>query len=174
MTATTPSRPTPNGDDDMQALHPSKVVAVKTLAWVLVAVSAYDGAGFLASGEELNTSDTYAALSLVPYGMKAWGALLLAGSVAVAWGIGRDDRGHPYALNATLAIGFGYYILWSFVVVATWVWLGYVPAWEALSKSVVLAFLYLACARAVAPHGRTWADYVLHRLAPPRADHDRG
>lgn len=174
MTSATPNRPLPNGDEDMHAPHPSKVVAVKTLAWVLVAVSAYDGAGFLASGDEINTSDTYAALSLVPYGMKAWGFLLLAGSVAVAWGIGRDDRGHPYALNTTLAIGFGYYFLWSFVLVATWLWLGYIPAVEALSKSLVLCILYLVCARAVAPHGHTWADWALHRLKPTRTDRERG
>lgn len=158
----------------MHTPHPSKAVAARTIAWILVGVAAYDGAGLLYGGDHVASSPTYNVLAQVPYGMRTWGVLLLAGAVAVAWGIGRDGAGHPRALNITLAGGVGYYIFWGSVIVFTWLRLGYIPAWTALSKPLLLAVLYYVCARAVAPHGRTWVDKLLDRLVPARSTRERG
>lgn len=154
----------------MHAPHPTKAVAVKTLAWVLVGIAAYDGAGYLAGGPQVTRSSTYAVLAQVPYGMRFWGVILLAGAVAISWAIGRDGRGDPHALNVTLAIGFGFYSLWAMVIPATWIYLDQIPAWGALSKSLGFAAIYLLCARAVAPRVPTWVDRLLHRLIPTRAN----
>jgi hypothetical protein len=147
---------------DMSGAHrvghaPAKVIAVRTVVWLLVAVAVWDGAGLLVAGEDVASTRTYAALSLVPGGMRTWGALLLAGACALAWGIGRGGA----ALNRVLSVGVAYYVVWTFVIPGTWVMLGEIPAWPAVSKPAFLAAMYYLCARATAPpplpprrHGR--------------------
>lgn len=131
---------------------PPKTIAAKTIAWALVAVAVYDGAGFAFGGPSVTSSDSYVILRMVPGGMRTWGLLLLAGAVAVAWGIGREgQRGGSRALNRTLTVGVAYYAAWCFVLIGTWVLLGNIPAWGALSKPALLTLLYYMCARAVAP-----------------------
>jgi hypothetical protein len=142
---------------------------VHTIAWVLVGVAAYDGAGLLYGGNDFASSPTFAVLSSIPGGMRTWGVLLLIGAVAVAWGIGRDSSGHPRALNLVLAGGVAYYLFWTAVIPLTWIQLGHIPAWGALSKPAALAVLYFACARAVAPRSRSWVDRMLHRALPARS-----
>lgn len=128
-----------------------RVVAVRTIAWLLVSVALYDGAGLAFGGPAFTGSDTYAALRLVPGGMRAWGVLLLVGAAAVAWGIGQEGAGHRRAFNTVLSLGAGYYLLWAVVIPGTWIKTGSVPAWGAESKVLLLLALYYACARAVAP-----------------------
>ncbi|MDR6861986.1 hypothetical protein [Phycicoccus sp. 3266] len=125
----------------------------------------FDGAGYAYGGNAVATSGSFAALSAVPGGMRTWGVLLLAGALAVAWGIGRDGHEHPRALNITLAIGVGYYLFFAGMIVAAWVSIGSVPAWGALSKPLAFAVLYYLCARAVAPSGFTWYDRAIYWLA---------
>lgn len=139
----------------MHAPHLTRTLAVHTVAWMLVGVAAYDGAGLAFAGGAVATTPTYAALQIVPGGMRTWGVVLLAGAIAVAWGIGRDGHGHPRALNITLSVGVGYYLMWALVIPGTWFWLGQIPAWGALSKHLLLAGLYFACARASAPPPRS-------------------
>lgn len=128
-----------------------RTIAVHAVCWLLVAVALWDGAGLAFGGEAVTSSRSYDALELVPGGMRAWGVLLLAGAVAVAWGIGQDTRGASRALNVCLSIGVGYYVLWAAVIPATWWYIGEVPAWGGPSKSALLAALYYLCGRAVAP-----------------------
>jgi hypothetical protein len=133
-------------------LHPvRRVITVRIVAWLLVAVALYDGSGLTFGGDSFTGSETYAALRLVPGGMRTWGVLLLAGAVAVAWGIGKESFGNYRTLNVVLAIGFGYYLLWALVIPATWVYVETIPAWGAESKYLLIASLYYICARSVAP-----------------------
>lgn len=134
-----------------------RVLAVRTIAWLLVAVALYDGSGLAFGGPAFTSSDTYAALRLVPGGMRTWGVLLLAGAAAVAWGIHQEGAGHRTAFNRALAVGVGYYLLWSIVIPATWAKTGAIPAWGAESKFLLLLALYYACARAVAPRREAWS-----------------
>lgn len=146
---------TQSPEDLMHVPHPrspSRVVAVRWVAWLLVAVALWDGGGLTFGGPNVTRSASYAALELIPGGMRTWGVILLAGAIAVSWGIGRDGRGHVHALNTVLAIGVGYYVLWTVAIAGTWVWLGFVPAWTALSKPALLAVLYYLCGRGAAPH----------------------
>lgn len=130
---------------------PRRVITVRIVAWLLVAVALYDGSGLAFGGDALSSSNTFAALKLIPGGMRTWGILLLIGGAAVAWGIGRDSYGNYRTFNVVLAIGFGYYFLWALVVPATWVYMDEIPAWGAESKYLLLASLYYICARSVAP-----------------------
>lgn len=158
----------------MHVPHPNKTIAVHTLAWVLVGVATWDGAGYAYGSDRFASSPSFAALSAVPGGMRTWGVLLLAGAVAVAWGIGRDSAGHPRVLNIVLAVGVGYYLFWTGAIPWTWIQLGYIPAWGALSKPAALAALYYLCARAAAPHTPSWVDRLLHRLTPARSNRRQG
>lgn len=158
----------------MHVPHPNRTIAVHTVAWLLVAVAAYDGAGYTAGGDQLATSPSFAALAAIPGGMRTWGVLLLAGAVSVAWGIGRDGIGHPRALNITLAVGVGYYLFWAGAIPYTWWKIGYIPAWGALSKPAILAALYYLCARAAAPHAPSWVDKLLRLLTPARFTRRQG
>lgn len=128
-----------------------RVIAVHTLAWLFVAVALWDGAGLAAGGSKVTTSASYAALRLIPGGMRTWGVLLLAGAAAIAWGISQDSNGHPAALNRVLSVGVFYYGLWAVVIPFTWWKYHIVPGWGGPSKFAAFAFLYYVCARAVAP-----------------------
>ena len=160
--------------DTGRAQHPNRTIAVHTVAWVLVGVAAYDGAGYTYGSDRFASSPSFAALASIPGGMRTWGILLLAGAVAVAWGIGRDSAGHPRALNMVLAGGVCYYLFWAGAIPATWLNLGYIPAWGAVSKPAALATLYYLCARASAPHAPTWVDRVLRLLTPARSNRRQG
>lgn len=165
----------PLAEDVMHAPHPTRTVAAHTISWFLVGVAIWDGAGYTYGGPRFATSQSFTVIAAVPGGMRTWGVLLLLGALAVAWGIGRDGRGHNKALNTTLTVGVAYYLIWSGLIIAGWFAVGGIPAWGALSKSLLLAALYYACARAVAPPSIGWADHVLaattrtlRNLAPTR------
>ena len=161
-------------EDAVSVPRPNKTIAVHTVAWLLVAVAVYDGAGYAFGGDQVASSPSFAALASVPGGMRTWGFFLLAGAVAVAWGIGRDSAGHPRALNIVLAVGVGYCLFWAGAIPWTWFQLGYIPAWGAVSKPAILAALYYLCARAAAPHAPTWVDKLLRLLTPARSNRERG
>lgn len=155
----------PSTEDQMHVPHPqrpTRTVAAHTLAWGLVIHSIFVGGGYAWGGNTFATSPSFTILAAIPGGMRTWGILLLAGAVAVAYGIGRDGNGHDRALNVTLSGGVVYYVLWAGMIVAAWVELRAIPAWGALPYTLLMVFLYYLCARAVAPPGLTWADTVLH------------
>lgn len=134
---------------DIADRHPrGRFLAVQTVAWLLVAVALYDGGGFAFGGDAVTSSPSYAALRMVPGGMRAWGVALLVGAACVSWGL---RRGTPYQLQWMFAGGVAYYLAWSATIPATWWRLGAVPAWGGESKVLLLAALYYLCGRAVAP-----------------------
>ncbi len=134
-----------------------RAIALHTMAWFLVLVCTWDGIGLIVGGENVSGDNSYDILRMIPGGMRSWGGLAMLGAIAISWGIGRDGRGHPRALNSTLAVGVGYYCLWSIVIPATWILGHEIPAWGLESKQILLTCLYFACARAAAPRGdSTW------------------
>lgn len=130
-------------------------IAVRAVCWPLVCVALWDGAGYAFGGPAVTSGPQYAALRLIPGGMRSWGVLLLLGAALVAWGIGQPhDRRGRRRFQWVLTGGVAYYTCWAFTVPATWLYLGSVPAWGAFTKSALIAFLYYLCARAVAAPGR--------------------
>lgn len=128
-----------------------RTMLVWPAALALAVWASLDGGGFVFAGPETNTSATYTLLREFPFGMQLWGALLLALALAITYGIGRDRGGNSRPLNVALGLGCGFWILWGFIVVRTWVYLDEIPAWSALTKAVGLTAIYYLCGRGAAP-----------------------
>jgi hypothetical protein len=142
--------------------HPrARTITVRSVCWALVTVDFVDGVGLAYGGERVAATSTYDVLRLIPGGMKSYGVLLLLGAVMLAWAIGQashaaDSRLAARWLQFVLSFGVGYYLFWSVCIPLAWWHSHDLPeAWPALSKYILLAALYFACARAVAP-ARRW------------------
>jgi hypothetical protein len=135
----------------------TRALTVHMVCWALVGVCLFDGLGLAYGGDRVARTSTYDVLRLVPGGMKTYGILLILGAVSLAWALGKTSnplrpRAAARWLQFILGFGVGYYVFWSVCIPFAWWHAHQLPAaWPALSKYVLLAFLYFACARAVAP-----------------------
>lgn len=122
---------------------PVRVIAARTVGYVLAGVALWDGAGLLRGRDGAVRTPSWAVLRTFP-GTTAMGLIYLATAVMLIWALAR-----PSALLAyVLAGGLFLYLIVAASFFASWGIAGGQVVWTAPSKPVALAVLWLLVLRA--------------------------
>lgn len=115
-----------------------RVIASDSVAWLLVGLALWTGLGYVAGGNAVTSSDSFAVLREIP-GIHVLGVAYILLAIALGSAI---PRGAGLFLTWVLSCGMGIYAFAALAIIAAWIVTGHIAAIGGPAIYAALAALY--------------------------------